>query len=131
MKTVAVAIRKNRLLNKKADSRETIESISILPFSLFDRMIRMPKESISTVDMKIRIYTPRPGSFAKAWTEERMPLRTRKVPSSDKEKVTIIRKRFQTLNIFRFSCTMTEWRKAVPTSHGINEAFSTGSREAK
>src|SRR4030067_3798497 len=101
-------MRKKRLLNKYADSRETTESISILTLSLFERMIRIPKERISTVDMKIRINTPRPGSFANAWTEERMPLRTRKVPSSDKEKVTMIRKRFQTLNIFRFSCTITE-----------------------
>ncbi|HEY4619543.1 MAG TPA: hypothetical protein VIH39_01665, partial [Nitrospirota bacterium] len=83
-------------MNKNADSRETMDSISILSFSLLDRMIRVPKESISTADMKIRIYTPRPGSFANAWTEDRMPLRTRKVPSSDKEKVTMIRKRFQT-----------------------------------
>ena len=26
------------------------------------------------------------------------------------------------------SCTITEWRKAVPTSQGIKEAFSTGSQ---
>jgi len=40
----------------------------------------------------------------------------------------MIRKRFQTLNIFRFSWTIAECRKAVPTSHGMNEAFSTGSQ---
>ena len=35
---------------------------------------------------------------------------------------------FQTFSIPRFSWTMIEWRKAVPTSHGISAAFSTGSQ---
>ena len=36
------------------------------------------------------------------------PLRTRKVPIRDRENVTMMRNKFQTLNIFRFSCTRTE-----------------------
>ena len=35
---------------------------------------------------------------------------------------------FQTFSIPRFSWTITECRKAVPTSHGISEAFSTASQ---
>ena len=35
---------------------------------------------------------------------------------------------FHTFSIPRFSCTMIEWRNAVPTSHGISDAFSTGSQ---
>ncbi len=34
---------------------------------------------------------------------------------------------FQTRIMPRFSCIITECRNAVPVSHGISEAFSTGS----
>ena len=64
----------------------------------------------------------------KAWIESRMPLRTRNVPSRASVNVAQISETFQTFSIPRFSCTMIECRKAVPTSHGISEAFSTGSQ---
>ena len=64
----------------------------------------------------------------KAWIDCRTPERTRKVPSSASEKVATIRQAFQTLSMPRFSWTMIECRKAVPTSHGISAAFSTGSQ---
>ena len=35
---------------------------------------------------------------------------------------------FQTFSIPRFSWIITECRNAVPVSHGISEAFSTGSQ---
>ena len=38
---------------------------------------------------------------------------------------------FQTFSMPFFSCTITECRKAVPISHGISEAFSTGSQAQK
>ena len=63
----------------------------------------------------------------KAWIDWRIPERTRKVPSSASAKVPQIRVTFHTLSIPRRSWTMIECRKAVPTSHGISEAFSTGS----
>ena len=34
---------------------------------------------------------------------------------------------FQTFSMPRFSCIMTECRKAVPNNQGIKDAFSTGS----
>jgi hypothetical protein len=34
----------------------------------------------------------------------------------------------QLLNAPRFSVTASEWMSAVPTSQGMNEAFSTGSQ---
>ena len=34
----------------------------------------------------------------------------------------------QLLNRPRFSVAASEWMSAVPTSHGMNEAFSTGSQ---
>src|SRR5258708_36665942 len=66
--------------------------------------------------------------WAKACTELTTPLRVRNVPRIDSRKVTKISHTFQTLIIPRFSCIMTECRKAVPLSHGSREAFSTGSQ---
>ena len=72
--------------------------------------------------------TPRVGSVAKAWTEVSTPERTRKVPSSDSEKVRMASSTVQILSASRFSMTIAEWSSAVPASHGMNEAFSTGSQ---
>ena len=63
----------------------------------------------------------------KAWIESRIPERTRKVPSTASVPVARMSETFQTFSIPRFSCTITECRKAVPVSHGSSEAFSTGS----
>lgn len=71
---------------------------------------------------------PRAGSVAKACTEVTTPDRTRNVPSSDSEKVPIASSTVQPRNAPRFSVTASEWISAVPSSHGMNEAFSTGSQ---
>ena len=68
------------------------------------------------------------GEAAKACTELRMPLRVRKVPKMQRKKVVKISTMFQTFIIPRFSCIITECRKAVPVNHGSREAFSTGSQ---
>src|SRR6218665_1648419 len=72
--------------------------------------------------------TPRVGSVAKACTDVSTPDRTRNVPSSDSENGLIARMMVQFLNVPRLSVTASEWISAVPTSHGMNEAFSTGSQ---
>ena len=72
--------------------------------------------------------TPRAGSTAKACTEDRTPERTRKVPMRLSEKVTMASSTVQTLRASRFSITTAECNSAVPASHGIKEAFSTGSQ---
>ncbi|MNY69165.1 hypothetical protein D3C86_2070610 [compost metagenome] len=72
--------------------------------------------------------TPRSGSEAKACTEVSTPERTRKVPSRLSENAAIASSTVQLLNTPRFSVTAREWINAVPTSHGMNEAFSTGSQ---
>ena len=72
--------------------------------------------------------TPRAGSTAKACTEVRTPERTRKVPIKLSENVTIARRMVQVFSASRFSTTIAECSRAVPTSHGMNEAFSTGSQ---
>ena len=64
----------------------------------------------------------------KAWIDCRTPERTRNVPSSASEKVATIRVAFHTFSIPRLSWTMIECRNAVPASHGIRAAFSTGSQ---
>ena len=72
--------------------------------------------------------TPRRGSVANACTEVSTPERTRNVPISDSENAQIASSTVQTLNVPRFSVTASEWMSAVPTSHGMNDAFSTGSQ---
>ena len=72
--------------------------------------------------------TPRAGSVANACTDVSTPERTRKVPSSDSEKARIASNTVQILNPPRFSVTDSEWIRAVPTSQGMKEAFSTGSQ---
>ena len=74
---------------------------------------------------------PRVGSVAKACTEVSTPERTRKVPISDSEKARIASRMVQTLSASRFSITTAECSSAVPASHGISEAFSTGSQNQK
>ena len=63
----------------------------------------------------------------KAWIDSRIPERTRNVPSRASANVATTKDTFQTFSIPRFSCTIIECRNAVPTSHGISEAFSTAS----
>ncbi len=71
---------------------------------------------------------PRSGSTAKECTEVSTPERTRKVPSSESEKVRIASRIVQTFKASRFSITTVECTSAVPASHGMSEAFSTGSQ---
>ena len=71
---------------------------------------------------------PRSGSTAKAWTLVRMPERTRKVPTIDIEKATTASMIVQARRASRVASTLTEWSSAVAASHGISEAFSTGSQ---
>ncbi|MNI54742.1 hypothetical protein D3C81_1202770 [compost metagenome] len=71
---------------------------------------------------------PRAGSEAKECTDTSTPERTRKVPSKHSEKAVIASSTVQALKVPRFSVTASECISAVPASHGINEAFSTGSQ---
>src|SRR5690554_6386657 len=75
-----------------------------------------------------RINTPRSGSDANACTEVNTPERTKKVPNKLNEKAKIASSTVQLSNNPRFSVTPSECTKAVPTNHGINDAFSTGSQ---
>src|SRR4029077_20364496 len=65
---------------------------------------------------------------ANACTELTTPLRVSMVPSMQSMKGTNTSQTFQTFIIPRFSCIITECKKAVLVSHGSSEAFSTGSQ---
>ena len=66
-----------------------------------------------------RMKMPRRGSTAKAWTEVSTPERTRKVPTSDSEKVMMASRTVQLLSVSRFSTTIAEWtqRRADEPRH--------------
>ncbi|MNJ57806.1 hypothetical protein D3C77_534130 [compost metagenome] len=85
-------------------------------------------EPPTTKSRNMRMNTPRSGSEAKACTEVSTPERTRKVPSRLRENAAMASNTVQLLNTPRFSVTAREWISAVPTSQGMNEAFSTGSQ---
>ncbi len=65
---------------------------------------------------------------ANACTELTRPDRVSSVPRMVSKNVEKISHTFHDFIMPRFSCIMTECRKAVPVSHGISEAFSTGSQ---
>ena len=64
-----------------------------------------------------------------ACTELMTPERVRNVPRIVRQNVAITSERFQTRSIPRRSCTISEWMNAVAVSHGMNDAFSTGSHD--
>ena len=72
--------------------------------------------------------TPRVGSTAKEWTEVSTPERTKKVPIRLMPKVMIASSKVQRCKVSRFSTTAAECNSPVPSSHGMKEAFSTGSQ---
>ena len=57
-----------------------------------------------------------------------MPERTRKVPTIDIEKAITASIIVHALSAPRAASTLIEWSSAVAASHGISEAFSTGSQ---
>ena len=92
------------------------------------RQANSSSEPPTTITMKARMNKPRPGSTAKAWTEVSTPERTRKAPSMEKVKAASARNTLQPESAPRFSVTMAECSRAVATSQGMKEAFSTGSQ---
>ena len=77
---------------------------------------------------KTKIKSPLDGSEANVCTEFNMPDLTRNVPIKLKENVSIDKRITHDCKIFFFSRMITQWNKAVPASHGIKDAFSTGSQ---
>ncbi len=71
---------------------------------------------------------PRSGSTANAWTEVSTPERTRNVPIIDIEKAIIASITVHARSESRAARTLIECSSAVAASHGISDAFSTGSQ---
>src|SRR6202162_923191 len=116
----------SRLLNRKLDSRDTIDS-SLCSLRRCDLFLKKKKQKTTRVITRNTANQSPMEDCAKACTELMMPLRVRNVPRIASQKVAKTSHMFQTFSIPRFSCIMTEWRNAVPTSQGMSEAFSTGS----
>src|SRR5580658_2180587 len=123
---VKQTVSKRRLLNRKLDSRETSDS-SLCSLLRCERFSIKKKAQTARVNlMKTRNQVPI-EDCAKACTELITPERVRNVPSMESRKVAKMSAMFQTFNMPRFSCIITECRNAVPVSQGMSEAFSTGS----
>ena len=74
---------------------------------------------------------PLSGSFAKVWTEFKIPDLTKKVPHILKVKVEIDKIITQDERTSFLSSTRIQWRSVVNANHGIRETFSTGSQNQK
>ncbi len=125
--TEAAATDSSTLFDSSIDSREIISNFPPSPI-LGARQANNSNDDPITITRKARINTPRLGSVANECTDVNTPERTRKVPSRLRENAAIASNTVQLLNAPRFSVTASEWISAVPTSHGMNEAFSTGSQ---
>ena len=110
-----------------ADSRDSAASKrpSLLNTSL--RHASSVNEPSNTSPRKVRKKGPI-GLCVKACTLASTPLRVRNVPSTVSRKVETINVMVQVFSIPRRSCTITECRNAVAVSHGMKDAFSTGSQ---
>src|SRR5207253_8655286 len=117
---------RRRLLNRKLDSRETSDSSRCSLFRCERFFTKKNRQTVNTIPMNVRNQLPM-EDCAKAWTELTTPLRVRNVPSSESRNVEKMSHTFHTFIMPRFSCIITECRKAVPVSQGSSDAFSTGS----
>ena len=130
MNTTKVDTAKSRLFSTSPDSRLMVENTplaSIAPARSANSNSAPPMKKHKI----IKIKTPRSGSLAKACTLVSTPERTMKVPISENPKARIARRIVQLFNASRFSTTMAECKSAAAISHGMSEAFSTGSQNQK
>src|SRR5690606_38966005 len=124
---MAAATDSRRLFTSSSVSRDSAEN-GTRPDIAGARNAFSASDPPTTSSRKQRMNTPRDGSVANACTEVSTPERTRNVPSRHKENAEMARSTVQQLNTLRFSVAASEWLSAVPTSQGMNDAFSTGSQ---
>src|SRR5690349_13726125 len=127
MNTTSAASTSAMLLYSRKASRET-PSKPAGDFSNGARQLYSVSAPPIMSTRNARMNSPRSGSAANECTETSTPERTRKVPSRLSENARMASSSVQLLNNPRFSVTASEWISAVPTSHGMNDAFSTGSQ---
>ena len=116
-----------RLLSRKTASRESSESSRCSERRSGARETTSAIEPAIITPIRTRNGTPSVEA-PNAWIELRIPERTRNVPRIASTPVASTSETFQIFSIPRFSWIITECRNAVPISHGISEAFSTGSQ---
>ena len=129
-KTAAQAATRNTLLSSNAVSRLTV-SKAAPPFKVGARQANRPSAPPMAQKIRIMMKKPRVGSDAKACTDDNTPERTRKVPIRLMEKPAIASSKVQVRNAPVRSVASAECSNAVATSHGISDAFSTGSQNQK
>ncbi len=125
--TVKQEASRMRLLKRKLDSRETRDS-SLFSDLRWSFCLKKVKRQTQKTRSKKAVNQSPMELCAKAWTELTRPERVRRVPRTESRKVAKMSQTFQTFIMPRFSCIMTECRKAVPASQGMRLAFSTGSQ---
>ncbi len=130
IKTTKVETASKRLLSTKPLSRLTIEKTPLASMAVARAANNANAPPMNTHRI-IKMNTPRSGSFAKACTLVKTPERTMNVPIREKPKARIAKRIVQLFKASRFSTTMAECSKAAPSSHGMKEAFSTGSQNQK
>src|SRR5947207_9500263 len=124
--TVKQAKSRSKLLNRKLDSREISDS-SLCSLRKCDLFLKKKNVNVAKVISRNHLNQPPIEDCANACTELMIPLRVRNVPRIASQNVAKTSHMFHIFSMPRFSCIMTECRKAVPVSQGMSEAFSTGS----
>ena len=127
-KITSASATSTRFCNRNTASRDKRESNRASDRSPSRRQIISPTEPISIVPISATKEMLSAGSETKAWIEDRIPDRTRNVPTMAIVPVPRISERFHRFSIPRFSWIMIECRNAVASSQGISAAFSTGSQ---
>ena len=126
-KITAHSVTSSRLLTRKTASREASDSIRRSPRRSSSRETISTAEPTTTTAISASSGPPTLET-PKAWIDSRIPERTRNVPSRQNANVATTSDTFQVRSMPRFSWTITECRNAVPRSHGMSDAFSTGSQ---
>src|SRR6202046_747902 len=108
-------ITKSRLLNRKLDSRDTIDS-SLCSLRRCDLFLKKKKQKTTKVITRNQANQSPMEDCAKACTELMIPLRVRKVPRMASQNVAKTSHMFHIFSMPRFSCIITECKKAVPRS---------------
>src|SRR5690606_15687119 len=117
---------RRRLLARNEPSREAKLSSLGAEATRWERLAKRANDPASTTTRKPSRTGPM-ADWVNECTEVIVPDRVRKVPRIVSANAEMTSTKFHAWSIPRRCWTSEEWMKAVATSHGMNEAFSTGS----
>ena len=129
--TAKVTPRRTRLFRRNADSRESKDSNCRSLLRSGSRQIMRISANAPVTPMHPRKIHAIVRFCANEWTDSISPDRVRNVAKIVMRKVTTTSPMFHTFSIPRLFWIITECRKAVATSQGRSDAFSTGSQNQK